>query len=321
MKNKYGFGDNAPGNNSVSNLHDVQLRDIKKRLPLNKLTADQFEFWQKNGYVVIKGVISTEQVDKTKQFLWEFQEMSPNDSSTWYQEQRKDHQMVELNNSGMVECYHNQVLWDNRQNPDIYNAFVDIWDREDLWVTIDRANLNPPNKKNRTFDGFVHWDADSSLTPLPVNVQGVLALTDTDEETGGFQCVPKLYRELESWRETQPIDRDPFVPDLTGFDVEFVPLQAGDLLIFNSLLPHGIRPNHSERVRMAQYISMVPAEEANEDIRRWRVKSWLESLPPEGFAFPGDPRNWENTRYPKAELSGLGLKLLGQQSWINELVT
>jgi ectoine hydroxylase-related dioxygenase (phytanoyl-CoA dioxygenase family) len=42
-------------------------------------------------------------------------------------------------------------------------------------------------------------------------------------------------------------------------------MEAGDLLIFNSTEPHGIRPNRSgDKVRMAQYISMMPAEEDNE---------------------------------------------------------
>ncbi|MFV8457802.1 phytanoyl-CoA dioxygenase family protein [Vibrio owensii] len=315
MKNKYGFGDNAPGNNSVSNINSAQLKDIKKTLPLKKLTQEQFDFWQHNGYLVLRQIISPEAVKRSQDFLWEFQEMDPNDASSWYQAQRRDHAMVELNNSGMVECYNNQVLWDNRQNPEVYNAFVDIWDQENLWVTIDRANLNPPNKSGREFSGFVHWDADSSLEPLPVNVQGVLALSDTDEETGGFQCVPELYRQLEEWRKTQPADRDPYVPDLTGFEVEFISMKAGDLLIFNSLLPHGIRPNQSDKVRMAQYISMVPAEEDNQSIRDWRVRSWQERLPPEGFAFPGDPRNWEQVKYPQAELTPLGEKLLGLVSW------
>ena len=315
MKNKHGFGDNVPGNNSVSKMHDIQLRDIQKSFPLRKLTQEQFEFWQHNGYVVIPQIISPEAVKHSQEFLWEFQEMSPNDPSTWYQDQRRDHAMVELNNSGMVECYNNQVLWDNRQNQDVYNAFVDIWDREDLWVTIDRANLNPPNRNGRAFSGFVHWDEDSTLDLLPVNVQGVLALSDTDEETGGFQCVPELYRQLEEWRKTQPADRDPYVPDLTGFNVDFISMKAGDLLIFNCLLPHGIHPNQSDRVRMAQYISMVPATEENTTIRDWRVNSWEKRLPPESFAFPGDPRNWEQNKYPRAMLNELGEKLLGKVSW------
>lgn len=315
MKNKYGFGDNAPGNNSVSNINSAQLKDISKTLPLKKLTPEQFEFWQHNGYLVIPQIISQEAVKRSQDFLWEFQEMDPQDPQTWYQAQRRDHAMVELNNSGMVECYNHQILWDNRQNPDVYNAFVDIWDQENLWVTIDRANLNPPNRSGRAFSGFIHWDADTSLDPLPINVQGVLALSDTSEETGGFQCVPELYRQLEEWRKTQPDDRDPYVPDLTGFDVEFIPMKAGDLLIFNSLLAHGIRPNQSNQVRMAQYISMVPAEEGNQAIRDWRINSWKDRIPPQGFAFPGDPRNWEQTKYPQAELTDLGEKLLGLASW------
>ena len=88
------------------------------------------------------------------------------------------------------------------------------------------------------------------------------------------------------------------------------------MLIFNSLLPHGIRPNHSgSKVRIAQYISMMPAEEENEALRQWRITSWRERKAPEGYAFPGDPRNWEKTRYATAELSPLGKKLLGLDTW------
>ena len=128
--------------------------------------------------------------------LWEFQEMNPNDPSTWYKDQLRDHAMKELNNSGMVEIYNHQYLWDNRQYPRVYDAFVDIWDNEKLWVTIDRANLNPPNRSQRPFSGFIHWDADTTLDPLPVNVQGVLSLVDHEPEMGGFQGVPELFRTL-----------------------------------------------------------------------------------------------------------------------------
>ncbi|GJG85913.1 hypothetical protein tb265_10940 [Gemmatimonadetes bacterium T265] len=68
-------------------------------------------------------------------------------------------------------------------------------------------------------------------------------------------------------------------------------------------------------MRMAQYIAMMPAQEDNEALRRWRVSSWRDRRAPEGYAFPGDPRNWEQTRYGRAELSELGEKLLGLRSW------
>ena len=73
----------------------------------------------------------------------------------------------------------------------VYDAFVDIWDMEDLWVSIDRANLNPPKKvKGANQNGFIHWDGDTSLGPLPIGVQGVLSLVKQDGDIGGFQCIP-----------------------------------------------------------------------------------------------------------------------------------
>ena len=93
-------------------------------------------------------------------------------------------------------------------------------------------------------------------------------------------------------------------------------MSAGDLLIFNSSQPHGIRPNRSkDKVRMAQYIAMMPAQEDDEALRQWRIHSWQERQAPEGYAFPGDPRNWEKTKYETAELSELGRKLLGLDKW------
>jgi hypothetical protein len=105
-------------------------------------------------------------------------------------------------------------------------------------------------------------------------------------------------------------------PDITGFEIVSVPMKAGDLLIFNSLLAHGIRPNTStDRVRMAQYISMYPAQEENTEEREARVRSWRNREVPQRMAFPGDPRDWERTRYETATLTPLGEKLLGLQSW------
>ena len=223
--------------------------------------------------------------------------------------------MTELKNSGMVEVYNHQALWDNRQYPRVYETFVDLWGIEELWVTIDRANLNVPSRPDWEFKGFIHWDIDTSLDPPPVNVQGVLSLSDTIQEMGGFQCVPQLYREFKNWAKTQPQDRDPFKPDLVGFEVEKVITKAGDLLVWDSMLAHGIRPNHSNQPRLAQYISMTPAKEDRQDLINWRVKSWKERIAPEGYPFPGDPREWEKKSQEPAHLTELGRKLLGLRKW------
>ena len=105
-------------------------------------------------------------------------------------------------------------------------------------------------------------------------------------------------------------------PDWSGYTITNINMEAGDLMIFNTLLAHGVRPNHSgDRVRMAQYISMFPANEDDEADRAERIRLWKELDHPKRDAFPGDPREWEKHNATTAKLNPLGEKLLGLKSW------
>ena len=309
--------EDIPGNPSVSTSSNQKLNDRSNGKPLRVLSEEDWRFWMHNGYIVIKNAIPKDQAKATADFIWEFDEKDPNDPSTWYAKPRVEMQMKELAGTGMVEAYNHQTLWSNRQMQKVYDAFVDVWGTEKLWVTIDRVNLNFPQRPGEEKEGFIHWDYDPETRPQ--NVQGVIALADQmDENMGGFQCIPWLYRNYDTWKLTQPDDRDRFKPNLDTLQNKLVKvvMEAGDLLIFNSTEPHGIRPNRSDnKVRIAQYISMMPAEEENPELRDWRVNSWKNRIAPEGYAFPGDPRNWEQEKHKTAELSELGKKLLGLNNW------
>tara|TARA_B100001250_G_scaffold122838_1_gene104326 strand:- start:381 stop:1328 length:948 start_codon:yes stop_codon:yes gene_type:complete len=305
-----------PGNPSTAKTSKLKLRKEVSSNSLKVLSVNDWTFWIENGYIVIKNAVAKEQAKKTANFLWTFEEKNSQDPSTWYSPPRAEMKMKELAGTGMVEVYNHQYLWENRQERKIYDSFVDIWGTEKLWVTIDRANLNFPIRKNFEYKSFIHWDYDPDTKPQ--NVQGVLALEDqTDLSMGGFQCIPWLYKNYNLWKKSQPKNRDRFKPDVSGLKDKIVkvPLQAGDLLIFNSTLPHGIRPNYSNKVRIAQYISMMPAEEENLDLKNWRINSWKNRVAPEGHAFPGDPRKWEQIKYETAKLNYLGEKLLGLKNW------
>jgi hypothetical protein len=303
-----------PGNASIGYYRQNSFNERKSNEPLRILTEEDWEHWQNKGYIHLREVVPKDYIDRMVERIWEFEEKDPDDPSTWYKPPRKEIEMKELINSGMVEMYNNPYMWDIRQHPKIYDIFVDIWGTEKLWVSIDRCNLNFPVRKDE-FKGFIHWDIDTSDPNRNNNVQGVLSLSDTTSETGGFQCVPELFKVFDEWVKTQPEDRDPFKPDVTGFEVEQIETKAGDLLIWNSMLAHGIRPNRSKVPRIAQYIAMTPAQEDNQELREWRIRSWSERIPPEGYAFPGDPRNWEQVKYGRAKLTDLGEKLLGLKSW------
>ncbi|WP_327068890.1 phytanoyl-CoA dioxygenase family protein [Kitasatospora sp. NBC_01250] len=311
-------------------LTPTPLRDLKKVRPLRVLSEADFAFWQTYGYVVVREAIPAEAAQQLLDFAWDFQGLDPDRPETWYEEQSFRSELEqELHVYGFVEAYQHQLIWDSRQAQRVYDAFVDVWDCEELWVTLDRLNLNPPNVRTRDraliaptdkgFDIELHWDVDSTLSVLPQRVQGIIALNDTRPELGGFQCNPELFRRFEQWRMDQPADRDPIRPavDREEFPVVRPELKAGDLLIWNGMLAHGVARNTSEDgVRSVQYLSMMPALEEAEEMRRSRIESWRTlSTPTWNRTLVGDAKRHESLRYGAAELTGLGEKLLGLRSW------
>ena len=160
--------EDIPGNPSTAKSSTQQLRRSATPDTLRVLSMEDWAFWQHNGYVVIKQAVPAAQVQATVNFLWAFDEKDPQDPSSWYTPARAAMQMKELAGTGMVEVYNHQTLWDNRQTQRVYDAFVDIWGTEKLWVTIDRANLNVPNRPGHEQKGFIHWDYDPETRPQNV---------------------------------------------------------------------------------------------------------------------------------------------------------
>lgn len=314
-------------------LAQTPLRDLKKNQPLRVLSEEDFSFWQTYGYVVVKEAITADHAARLLDFAWEFQGLDPARPETWYEDRpfRTDLDR-ELHVYGFVEAYQNQLIWDSRQHQRVYDAFVDVWDCEELWVTLDRLNLNPPNVKNRDraliaptdtgFDIELHWDVDTTLSVLPQRVQGIIALNDTQPEHGGFQCSPELFRRFDRWKVDQSADRDPIRPnaDKAEFPTIRPELKAGDLLIWNGLLAHGVARNTSRGgVRAVQYLSMMPALESHEALRQSRMDSWRHLTTPDwNRTLVGDLVRHESLRYGPAKLNGLGARLLGLESWCGE---
>lgn len=316
--------------NGETYLAQTQLKDIKKSEPLRVLSESDYEFWQTYGYIVVKEAIPSAAAKLLFDFACDFQGLDPGRPDTWYRERefRSDLDR-ELFIYGFVEAYHHQLIWDSRQAQRVYDAFVDVWDCQELWVSLDRLNLNPPNVKNRDraliaptergFDINLHWDVDTTLSVPPQRIQGVIALNDTEPTLGGFQCAPELFRQFDRWKLTQPADRDPFRPkaDRSEFPVIRPELKAGDLLIWNGMLAHGVAPNKSRSgLRAVQYLAMMPALESHQELKESRISSWRHlETPTWNGTLVGDQDKHESLRYSTAKLNDLGERLLGLTSW------
>ncbi|MDB4953096.1 MAG: hypothetical protein JWO36_665 [Myxococcales bacterium] len=280
------------------------------------------EFWERNGYVVVPDAVPGALLDEVIDAIWVFLDMAPDDPSTWYREatdgQPYVRQRKQYGVPGLVELYHHQALWNVRQHPRMHQIFSEIWKTEQLWVSIDRANMNPPVRPGWDPRSVFHWDIDTSLRPVPVEVQGVLYLTDTSEDQGAFRCVPGLHRTLEAWAATQPVDRNPFQADMSALTPKTIAGKAGDLIIWDSRLAHTNERNTTNRPRLGQYLKMFPAKEDDQALRQIRLQSW------ETREAPNDAKYRENVdstlerkRYGASSvvLTELGEKLLGLKRW------
>ncbi len=69
----------------------VQLKDIRKTLPLRVLSEEDWHHWITNGYVIVRQAVPRENVDRLVDLLWRFEEKDPDDPSTWHTGDRRPH--------------------------------------------------------------------------------------------------------------------------------------------------------------------------------------------------------------------------------------
>ena len=116
------------------------------------LSPQNIADFEQNGYLVLPDAVPPQNLRAVIDAMFDFLGMDENNPDDWYR--------LPLTPGGMVEMYQHQALWNNRQNERVYGAFADLLQTENLWVTIDRANLKPPqNPAHPDYDhkGFMHW--------------------------------------------------------------------------------------------------------------------------------------------------------------------
>ena len=217
------------------------------------LSDEQWSLWEENGYIVVPEVVPEPLLQAVVATIEDFLGKDLANPEDWYQEP--------MYLGGIINMNHHQTLWDTRQYPRLHEAFSAIFGSEKLRVSVDRTCMNPPSAPQWDYEGMIHWDMDSTMRPVPGGVQGVLCLSDTAADQGGFQCVPGFHKRLQEWAEMQPADRPPMHPDTAQMELVHVPAKAGDLIIWHRALPHGNSRNDTNRPRLCQYITMSPAPE------------------------------------------------------------
>ncbi len=272
----------------------------------NWIKDEDREHFRTFGYMVIRDVIPRSLIENAVVDIAAFIGADLADRSTWY---RSDPVL-----DGVVPLHHAQSLWDIREYPGLHQVFTEFHGTPRLLVDINRCIFRPPVNPNypSLSYGSIHWDTDPRATEE--SLQAVILLSDTDYDEGGFQCIPKVYQNLDAWLKlyARLPSFDFIFPGLNDWTTTHVTGKAGDLILWSTKLPHGSATNLSKRPRVATFVMMGPPADYAEEgqlLQRWwqtkRAPVWWRGMPGQLDPEPGEP----------AVLSDLGLKLIGALPW------
>ena len=237
-----------------------EIKTIKSVDSENVLSKEDLDFWDENGYIIVKNAIPISDCVETQKAIWNFLEMNPNTRETWY----KGHSELK---GLMLNFFNHPTLNKNRSSLRIQKAYEQLYKTTNIYKTIDKVSFNPPESKHFKFLGSpLHWDVSLKL-PIPFGLQGLLYLTDCDETEGAFHCVPGFHRKIEQWLgELKPTDNPRVVAEEKLKPVA-VTGNVGDFIIWHKALPHCATPNLGSSPRMVQYLTYLP--DGYKEVSEW----------------------------------------------------
>ncbi len=215
------------------------------------LSVEDLQFWNENGYVVVKNAISEKDCEATQQAIWDFLKMDPNKKETWYN-RHEDQKGLMLNFSD------HETLNKNRFSPRIKKAYEQLYNTDKIYKTIDKVSFNPPETEEFNFLGSpLHWDT-SLKRPMKFGLQGLLYLTDCGVDDGAFHCVPGFHNKINDWLDNLLPNENPREKAIETLQPKPIIGNAGDFIIWNNTLPHCATPNKGKSPRMVQYLTYLP---------------------------------------------------------------
>jgi len=217
----------------------------------------------------------------------------------------------------------------------MYKIWCNIFKETKLWCSIDkfgifRGTINLPFKDENEniklierpdwrFNLKPHWDINpwvyskDLIKNEPHMYQGLVALDDCPIEVGGFCVVPGSVDFIHNWCKENPQPELSYRGSIPGShklaadDIQIpylqnVPLRKGEIVIFDSGQVHCNFSNYSNKMRLFQFIRMLPATLVSERKDKYAARIILKKY--------RGKYNLENIT-----LTPLARKLIGLDQW------
>jgi len=220
--------------------------------PMPESKEEQLEFFKREGFLIIRNLLSPDEVAELKQELdrlalnheslpriREGYDLEPDQGGERKVPAfRKIGGITDLSDAFSRLMHHERVL--DVLHP-LMGPKIQLW-RDVCMMKPARVGREKP------------WHQDSSYWPWePMNlISAMTALDDATPENGCLQVIPRTHLEaLQHYGGELRVDIEGDMQERTVY----VPLKAGDCLLFHSLLLHGSEPNPSENDRRVCIIS------------------------------------------------------------------
>lgn len=262
---------------------------------------------EKEGYCVLKSVLSLKSVSEIIDMIWEDMEKlfgaQRGDFTTWGN--------IPNGTAGIVSKGLPQTRgpWQARGNENIREVFRQIWETDDLLVSMDSVLCWLPwwlNSNWKPFTEGLHLDQNPFAKPERVCVQGMVPLLDVTEISGGLEVIPRSheYSARERFKSNHPHFNTTAASDwcpLSKIDSHTPPpillaCEAGDMILWDSRVIHGGRvgsgvsnskgigddksicATSTELARLALTVCMTPKKLATEAVLKARQKGYKKGI-------------------------------------------
>ncbi|MCX2432389.1 phytanoyl-CoA dioxygenase family protein [Pedobacter sp. GR22-10] len=214
------------------------------------LNADQLEFWDKNGYLRIPGLVNEDDCNRVIGVITEMLGLNLKQPSSWYGQ----HDLLQ---GIMLQLYQNEHIAKIKNSDSIRQVFEQLYQTDAIIANTEKLGYNPPETDSFNFRGSpLHWDIDFS-TGIKYHIQGLVYLNDVPEERGALSLIPGFQHEINSFLQMYA-HPDHAIDVLRQQNRQIaVAGNKGDLILWLETLPHAATANRSNHPRFVQYISFT----------------------------------------------------------------
>lgn len=219
------------------------------------LTKQQVEQFNRDGYLLVRGLYSTEEMKDICQWTNDVAGSPeiPGHYMMYFEASKQDGSRIISRIEDFVSFHEGFAELITRRR--MQEAVTDLF-AENAVLFKDKINFKLPGG-----DGFKEhqdvqagWDDYASL-----HITAMIAIDETNADNGSVEMIPGMHKQGLLGQMWAPLTDD----DTANADYRPVHCQPGDAVFFDSYAPHRSKPNNTDHARRVLYITFNRASEGD----------------------------------------------------------